>query len=256
MLSIARSRLAVPVQFVFLALNAFALLLGLVYNHRTPELYENNAHSKIGWIITCIATAWLFMALIQIFVARTNPMLPRKDQSCQPLNVANMARYERAHEAEPRWSNDSGQGTERNSSSLYANSASPSVESEDQQFNMPSRRSTHDDLDHVDNDAEKTGLLNNNAAERFLKRNLARFVVGKPLKYFRLLYVVIDRTILLQGFVAIMSGTVVYGGIGVSLVIHDHKFALTMLCSTAAPSLMFSPILSKAASSSPTGCSP
>lgn len=215
MLSIARSRLAVPAQFVFLIVNAFALLLGLAYNHRTPELYENNAHSKTGWIITWIASAWVFMALVQVYTARGRPHA-LEDHSSQPLNTVNMARYQRVQQEEPRWSNDSGQGTEPNSASLYDHSASPSVESEDELFNMPRRRRTQDELDDVDLDAEKSGLLKTNAVDRFFTHKVARWVEGKPLRCLRLLYVVIDRTILVQGFVAIMSGTVVYGGIGVS----------------------------------------
>lgn len=222
MLSIARSRLALPSQFVFLVVNAFALLLGLVYNHKTPELYENNVHSKIGWIITWIASAWVFMALIQVYTARTKAH-PLDDQAAQPLNAANMAQYQRVHDEQlphpSRWSNDSGQGTERNSASLYGHSRSPSVESEEQQFTGPTRRYTHDDLDDLDDDAEKRGFLKNSAVDRFFTRNVARFAVGKPLKYLRFLYVVIDRTILVQGFVAITTGTVVYGGIGVSSLI-------------------------------------
>ena len=215
MLSIARSRFALPTQFVFLIVNAFALLLGLWYNHSTPELYENNAHSKIGWIITWIASAWVLMALVQVYTARAKPY-SLENRSGEPLNVANMAAYERVHNAEPRWSNDSGQGTERNSASLYDSSASPSVESEDRPFDMPPRTRTRDELDDVDLDPEKSGLLQDTAVDRFLVRNVERFVVGKPLRYLRFLYIVIDRTILVQGFVAIMSGTVVYGGIGVS----------------------------------------
>jgi hypothetical protein len=222
MLSIACSRLAICAQFVFLVTNAFALLLGLVYNHRTPELYDNNAHSKIGWTITWIASAWVFMALVQVYTARAKPY-SLEDQSGEPLNATNMARYHRVQEdvqdvSLGRWSNDSGQGTERNSTSLYgnSNSASPSVESGERHFNLPPPRTTHDELDDVDLDAEKRGFLKNNVVDRFFSRNVARFAVGKPLEVLRFLYVVIDRTILIQGFVAIMSGTVVYGGIGVS----------------------------------------
>lgn len=222
MLSIARSRLAISAQFVFLIVNAFALLLGLVYNHKTPELYENNAHSKIGWSITWIASAWVFMALVQVYTARAKPY-SLEDHAGEPLNAANMARYHRVHDnvhdvSSGRWSNDSGQGTERNSASLYdnSNSTSPCPESEDRTFDMPPRRATHDELDDVDLDAEKRGFLQDTVVDRFFSRHVARFAVGKPLKVLRLLYVIIDRTIIVQGFVAIMSGTVVYGGIGVS----------------------------------------
>ena len=143
MLSIARSRLAIPTQFVFLATNAIALLFGFAYNHQTPNLYDNDVHSKIGWVITWVASAWVFMALVQVFMARAKTY-SLESRSAQPLNAANMARYQRVHHAEPRWSNDSGQGTERNSTSLYGNSPSPSVESEDMSFNMPPRSHTYD----------------------------------------------------------------------------------------------------------------
>lgn len=219
MFSIARSRFTLPVQFTFLIINAFALLLGIVYNHKTPELYENNAHSKIGWIITWIASAWVFMCLVQVYVGRTK-MHSLDDEASQPMTAANMAQYQRVQDAqlpEPsRWSNDSGQGTERNSASLYSHSRSPSVESAEQQFSGPTRRYTHDDEDSFDEDAEKRGFLRNTSVDRFFSRYVARFAVGRPMKYLRFFYVLIERTILVQGFVALTTGTVVYGGIGVS----------------------------------------
>jgi hypothetical protein len=216
MLSIARSRYVLPSQFAFLVINALALLIGVVYNHKTPELYENNAHSKTGWVITWIASAWVFMALIQTYMDRgmTNSF---EDEATQPLNAENMAQYQRVKDEElpspSRWSNDSGQGTERNSASLYGHSRSPSVESEDQQFPGPTRKYTHDDLD----DFEDVNLEKpKSSLDRFFSRNVARFVAGRTAKVIRMLYVVFERTMVVQGFVAITTGTVVYGGIGQS----------------------------------------
>jgi len=222
MLSIARSRYALLVQFFFLIVNALALLLGLVYNHKTPELYENNAHSKIGWILTWVASAWVFMALIQVYVGRGKAH-SFENYSAHPMTTANMTQYQRVQESQlpspSRWSNDSGQGTERNSASLYGHSRSPSVESEDQQFTGPTRKYTHDDDESFDDfEHEKRGFLGdrlgNTAMDKFFSRHFARFSVGRPLKVMRFLYVLIDRVLLVLGFVAIMSGTVVYGGIG------------------------------------------
>jgi hypothetical protein len=221
MLSIARWRMALVSQFLFLAINAFALLLGLVYNHRTPELYENNAHSKIGWIITWIASAWAAMALADAYASRSK-VGAVESYAGDDLNAANMAQYQRVHGAGatsyPRWSNDSGQGTELNSASLYGNSRSPSVESEQQErFLDVGHRYRQDEDDDSFDGNEKRGLLKGTAVDRFLLRNIARFFVGKPLKILRFIYIVIERTILIQGFVGIMSGTVVYGGIGVGV---------------------------------------
>ncbi|KAF9701488.1 hypothetical protein EKO04_000860 [Ascochyta lentis] len=214
MLSIARSRYVLPSQFIFLVVNALALLIGVVYNHKTPELYENNAHGKTGWAITWIASAWVFMALIQSYMGRDQKHL-FEDETTAPLNAANMAQYQRVKEEDLespyRFSNDSGQGTERNSASLYGHSRSPSLEAEDQQFAGPTRRYTHDELDEMEDvslEKPKSSL------DSFFSRNVARFVAGKTAKVVRSLYVVFERTMVLQGLVAILSGTVVYGGIG------------------------------------------
>ncbi|KAF2633143.1 integral membrane protein [Macroventuria anomochaeta] len=216
MLSIAHSRLALVSQFIFLVVNALALLLGFSYNHQTPELYKNNVHGKIGWIITCIAVAWVVMALIQVYTARTKTH-SSEDLEDDQLNVANMARYQHVQSlrssTHSRWLNDSGQGTDQDSASLYGHSRSPSMESSEEQFIGQDRRYTPDGTDNFDDNAENREFKGT-ALDNFLSRNVARFAVGKPLKVLRLLYVVIDRTILVQGFVAITSGTVVYGAIG------------------------------------------
>ncbi|KAI4711245.1 hypothetical protein J4E89_003810 [Alternaria sp. Ai002NY15] len=205
---------------IFLATNAFALVLGLVYDHKTPEMYAGNAHSKMGWAITWIASAWVFVALIQAYAGRSE-FHSKADEFAEPMTTANMLRYERVHDEEAvapsRWSGDSGQGTERNSASLYDPSQSPSVESENQQFAPPLRRSTHDDDsfgNDDDSDDEKRGFLRNTSVDNFFSRSVARFAVGRTLKAIRFLYVAIERTILVQGFAAIVSGAIVYGGIG------------------------------------------
>ncbi|KAG9192241.1 hypothetical protein G6011_10975 [Alternaria panax] len=212
MFSLACSRYTIPSQLAFLATNALALVLGLVYNHRTPELYAENAHSKTGWAITWIASAWVFLALIKAYTGRSESH-SKEDE----LTTANMLRYQRVHGEElpapSRWSGDSGQGTECNSASLYDHS--PSVDSEDQRFLGPLRNTTLDDepFSDRDEDDEKHGFLHNTWIDRFFSRNVARFAVGRTLKVVHLLYVVIERTILVQGLVAIVSGAVVYGGI-------------------------------------------
>jgi hypothetical protein len=259
MLSIARSRLALACQFLFLVVNAFALLLGLIYNHRTPELYENNAHGKIGWVVTWIASAWIVMALIEVYAARTKSSAI-EHHAGHDLNAANMAQYQRIHNSRspspPRWSNDSGQGTERNSASLYGHSRSTSLESEQGRFINANQRYTNDAEEEFDDEAEKRGFLGGNVLNRFPSRSVARFAAGKPLVFIRFLYVVIERTILVQGFVAVASGTIVYGGIGVRQpVCRATHSMLTIAFSTAEPSSTSSHTTSKVEFSSDTGCS-
>lgn len=216
MLSIAHSRLTLFVQFLFLIVNALALLLGVVYNHKTPELYANNAHSRIGWTVTWIALAWVSMGLIQLYTGRLKAA--QDHLPAQPMTTENMVHYQRVQDTQlpnpSRWSIDSGQGTERNSASLCA---SPTAESENLRIPGPTRRYTQDEEDDVfDHDAEKRGFLGNTSVDRFLSRNVGRFASARPLKIMRFLYVVIERSMMIQAFVAVTSGTIVYGGIGVS----------------------------------------
>ncbi|KAF2827636.1 hypothetical protein CC86DRAFT_405747 [Ophiobolus disseminans] len=215
MLSIARSRFTLFSQLAFLVVNTFALLIGVVYSHKTPELYAHNSHSKTGWIITWIACAWVFLWVVQMYAQRSQAHLS-EDGIAERMTVANMTRYQRVHDEvlDPsRYSNDSGQGTERNSSSLFGHSRSPSVESENQQFIGQNRQDMQDDDSPLDDVAEKRGFLRNTSVDRFFSRNVARFVVGRTLKTVRFFYVVFERTLLIQGLVAIANGTVVLGGI-------------------------------------------
>jgi hypothetical protein len=222
MFSVARSRFALPTQFIFLAVNFLGMLFAVVYDRRTPDLYTNDVHSKTGWIITWIASAWVFMGLVEAYTSRAKAH-SMEDHVAQPVSSAAMAQYQRVQDAQltnfSRWSHDSGHGTERNSSSLYGHSRSPSVESENQQLGEPQSPLHHDEEAFDDgDDAEKRGFLRNTSVDRFFGRNFSRIAsFGGTLKMMRFLYVVIDRTILIQGFVAITSGTVVYGGIGVSV---------------------------------------
>lgn len=216
MFSVARSRYTLPMQLAFLATNALALVLGIIYDRKTPEMYAGNAHSKTGWAITWIASAWVFLALVQAYAGRSNTQ-SIQDEFAEPMTTVNMLRYQRVQSQElpdpSRWSDDSGHGTERNSLSLHDGSQSPSVDSESQ-FVNPSPRYTHDDDSFGDGDDEKRGFLRNTPVDKFFSRNVARFAVGRTLKAIQILYVVVERTILVQGFVAIVSGAVVYGGIG------------------------------------------
>ena len=242
MFSIARSRLALVSQFLFLAVNAAALLLGLIYNRKTPDLYENSIHGKIGWAMTWVASAWVMMAVVDAYASRMK-LGGIERHAVNDLNAANMAQYQRVQDMQasslPRWSNDSGQGTERNSSSLCGHSRSPSVESEQEHFLNAAHRYPQDDDDDeaFDVQTEKRGFLRDTAVNRFLSRNAARFVVGKPLRILRVIYVLIERTILIQGFAAIASGTIVYGGIAVSIAsVSGQSGRLTKSCSTEVPS--------------------
>lgn len=64
MLSIASSRYTLLSQIVFTAFNALGMMTAVFYNATTPDLYPNNAHHKIGWIISAVTLAHVFVGVI------------------------------------------------------------------------------------------------------------------------------------------------------------------------------------------------
>lgn len=191
--------------------NAFGLLLGIIYNEQTPDLYENNAHHKIGWIITWVVSAQLILSLIFIYAGRGESKTESTSlERAAFLPVAtddheNVHNFPTAPMHEYRWSRDSGQGTEPNSPSHSP--ASPSCEPPDYdgfekpEDNMPS---------------ENTGprrWIKSTFVDRFLSNFVPGIVSNRVLRVFYTIYKVIDRIILPFGFIALATGAVTYGGI-------------------------------------------
>jgi hypothetical protein len=210
MLSIARSRLALPLQFLFLVFNAFGLLLGTIYNSQTPDLYPNNAHHKIGWIVTWVITAQVVMALIFAYAGRgeSKKSQVHSFERAAFLPVAtdeNECPYPTGAMHEYRWSRDSGQGTEAGSSIHSPTSPSCESQAEYDGFEKP------EELPPKPSDPR--GWFHRSIVDRFLSNRVPGMVPNRVLRISNNVYDVIDRIILPFGFIAIVTGAVTYGGI-------------------------------------------
>ncbi|KAJ5637818.1 hypothetical protein N7490_007697 [Penicillium lividum] len=202
MLSIARSRLALPSQFLFLVFNAAGLLLGIVYNSQTPDLYRNNAHHKIGWIATWVFSAQVILALIFAYAGRgesKSSSASYERESFLPLPTE-IHSYPSGPMHEYRWSADSGQGTEP-SSSIHSPCESPT----DDGFEKPE--------DPLPAELPTRSWFHSSFVDRFLSNRLPGLVSSRVLRICSAVYNVVDRIILPFGFVAITTGAVTYGGI-------------------------------------------
>jgi hypothetical protein len=213
MFSVAQSRYTLLVQALFFILNAIGIFLSVVYDANTPDLYENNAHHKIGWIFTWTLCAWIIMGLVNLYARRSNS----RRNSAQQISIANMTRYQRLQTEQeqqgPRWSGDSGQGSERNSYSLFGSGSPGTDNTESRQFDeaLPAYRNVD-----LEEEPEKRGLLRNNRLDRFLSRHIHRVAFGKTLTINRIFYTIIERVIIMMGWIALMTGVVTFGGIFVS----------------------------------------
>ena len=83
----------------------------------------------LGWVFTWFAAAWIILGVLNIYAGR---FVKNRRHSGERMSFANMTRYSRLQqlreEDSPRWSGDSGQGTERNSDSLFG-TGSPGIQS-------------------------------------------------------------------------------------------------------------------------------
>ncbi|KAE8150429.1 hypothetical protein BDV25DRAFT_172169 [Aspergillus avenaceus] len=212
MFSIARSRFALPSQFLFLVLNAIGLLVGIIYNNQTPDLYENNAHHKIGWIATWVVSAQVIMSLIFAYAGRGESETSSYEHAAfLPVSTDEMAEtptHPTGIHHEYRWSRDSGQGTEQNSS-LNSRPSSPSCTSPSEEYD------TFDKPEGLfpEQPIQSRGWLRSTFVDRFLASRVPRMVSSRALRILNAIYLVIDRTILQFGFIAIATGAVTYGGI-------------------------------------------
>lgn len=212
MLSLARSRYTLYSQFVFTATNAVGLLLGVVYNANTPDLYPNNAHHKLGWIVTWVVSAQVVVGLL----GRIAGMMKSDEgyrhhggerQSFMPVSSEAMEEHERRFPKIFRHSNDSGQGTEPDSDSLHSpidsGFHSPPIPFQD------ANKEGDDEDEEIDLES-----LHPESTERGKVYGLAKTVADKvssrAWKFMLFAYNLVDRTILILGFVALATGVIAY----------------------------------------------
>ncbi|KAL1956214.1 hypothetical protein VTO42DRAFT_7561 [Malbranchea cinnamomea] len=214
MFSVARSRLALPTQFLFLVVNAFGLLLGIIYNASTPDLYENNVHHKIGWIVTWVMVAEVVMGLLFAYSDKDKP----SRSSHERVAFLPVSTTEAQDHHEYRWSGDSGQGTERSSSSLQRSRFSSldrgrRMSRGEENDPLAEKPDEEDDVEIESPSPIRRRFFKNNAIDRFLSSRIPGLLSHRVLKVLRIIYIVIERIILPFGFIAMVTGGVVYGGI-------------------------------------------
>lgn len=73
MLNIARSNLRYPFHISFLGLHGVGTIFGLAYNSKTPDLYPNNSHRKLGWVLTILIIAHFLVGILRSFTMRERP---------------------------------------------------------------------------------------------------------------------------------------------------------------------------------------
>lgn len=218
MLSVARSRLALIVQLSFLGLHSVGLLLGTIYTSNTPELYKNNAHNKIGWIATCMVVAQCAIGLLKLAASLGHAHEPGEEERAAflPISVETLAHHRHAQVLRTprphRYSHDSGHYTASESSRSQSISSMPD-QNEEQQRKLHEYEDAHAGVEA--DYTEKQSSLGNAKFQGVASRITAK-LSKRAMRVMNAVYNAIDCISLLLGFVAILSGAVVYGGVFVS----------------------------------------
>jgi hypothetical protein len=218
MLSLARSRHRLIAQLFFLSTNAIGLFLGTLYNANTPDLYPNNAHYKLGWVATWTACAQVVLGVLGNFTSMWKTSNGRETraerQQFLPVSAEMIAEHELVTAPQylqsRRHSNDSGQGTERNTESLRGSSVS-STGSERLRGMVKEQHDGEEDgieMEMID--------LRLRKRHNWLIRLQGMLSRSRPWKIFDIAYNTVDRVILPLGSVALATGVVTYGRFFVS----------------------------------------
>ncbi|KAL2024767.1 hypothetical protein VTK56DRAFT_5588 [Thermocarpiscus australiensis] len=212
MLSLARSRYTLLVQFGFLALNAGGVLLGVIYNASTPDLYPNNAHHKLGWIVTSVVCAQVVIGLLARVAGtfkREKLGRPEERQGFIPVSTEAMAEHEsRFPSPYGRYSNDSGQGTEPRTESLRSHSLSSGADSPQ----LPADKEYNDHDTDEDEDLEsRLPMFSKTSKAHSVVARVAGKISDRLWKFLIFAYNFADRTILILGFITLCTGISTYG---------------------------------------------
>lgn len=209
MLSVARSRLALLIQFSFLGVHSIGLLLGAIYTSKTPKLYQNNSHNKIGWIVTWIVLTQCIIGLIKLAASVGRLENSTQEQAAfLPVSAEILAQHQPLETY--RFSNDSGHFTASETSRSPSISSMQERTEEEQQRKLREYEDAHADVSADPN--EKQGLLGN-AKVRSVAARISAMTSKRTMKVLDIVNKGIDCTSMLLGFIAIITGAVVYGGI-------------------------------------------
>src|SRR2546423_7293527 len=195
MFSTTRSQLALPIQFLFLVFNGLGVLFGTIYNVNTPDLYDNNAHHKIGWIATWVVTAQVVMGLLFLYSSQSKKISgPAHERAAfLPVSIESVTQHNQLHDAagysDVRWSGDSGQGTEL-SSPHTSRDISPG---ERDPYTKPEAEQDDDDEDNDENSPRGRSFLRIAFVDKYLSQRIPGLLSQRLRKVLEIVYEFIDR---------------------------------------------------------------
>ncbi|KAL3450206.1 hypothetical protein BJX65DRAFT_305660 [Aspergillus insuetus] len=218
MLSLARSRYTPFARLVFIATNTIGVLCGVAYKKNTPDLYPGSSHSAVGWVATGIAVAQVSHLLVGSMTKLFN-RLARRD-GAQPGRYTLSPMREGSRGLQGHNDRPSGPGLSRQASIDVEEAAHVLVEDRDRDTSPSSRLyqgdahgsgfTSGDDTYFEELDSPQAQYHHPSAA---FSKMLSTSLLSRTRRAILLAYDLMDRAILVVGFVAFCTGLVTFWGI-------------------------------------------
>lgn len=170
----------------------------------------------MGWVVTCIVLVQCIIGAMRPYAGPKNDSLSKLEERAALIATSAEAldRHQNSHTSQTlqqyRYSHDSGHGTEPGSSRSHSISSLHGSEDE------PLKSEETQDPDLGVRYHEKPRAIYASTIGYLLSR-IHGVLPNRVLRTMGLFHQIVDRVILLLGFLTIVSGIVVYGGVFVSI---------------------------------------
>lgn len=212
MLSIAKSRYTLAVQSAFTAINAVGVALAAIYNAKTPDLYPNNSHHKIGWIVTLIFAVHILVNFIGLAAnkwrSRTARTSSNEEHPFLPTTRQNSTFTQGGYYTPNQLTTDDGGSSSNTEPSSSRNSSVSTICAEDAHLGSEHNKEFRND----DDEFEDVPFLSSSPTRAALASTFNRCFSDNAMKYVDIGYKVVDRIILPFGFIALVTGVATFAG--------------------------------------------
>jgi len=203
MLNIAKSNLRYLSQIAFLGLHGIGTIFGLAYNSRTPDLYPKASHNGLGWALSALIFAYFIIGIVKDSIRRTSDSGIKDERA--PFIAEATGRMTREEERNMKASNQPSRTSSSRAASPYPNLSESSVETDSETI--------------FDVHLHYNSRLEHGYDEPMTWSRRWANVSGSNLfvRILDLWFDVVDRGLLILGFVAICTGIVTMAGIFVRM---------------------------------------
>ena len=202
-LNIAKSNLRYPSQIAFLGLHGIGTIFGLAYNSRTPDLYPKASHNGLGWALSALIFAHFIIGIVKCSIVRKSDSGTKDEHA--PFIAEATGRLTREEERNMEASNQLSRSLSSRAASPYPELSESSIETDSETlFDVHLHYNSR--LKHrYDAPMTRNRRWANVSGSNLLVRILD------------LWYGIVDRGLLILGFVTICTGIVTMAGIFVRM---------------------------------------